>query len=116
VHDALTGATVTVTVCTTVTVTATQDGTDIPLTKETSQRRGATVSFSRRTGGDDSKKQPDKGEYPKATLAALCSSPPQGWARGLECLNYVWKIVGMPGGPPLHLWLLMLHGGLCITR
>ena len=29
------------------------------------------------------------------------------WARGLECLNYVWKIVGMP----LHLWLLMLHGG-----
>jgi hypothetical protein len=31
------------------------------------------VPFSRRTGGDVSKKQPNKGEYPKATLAVHCS-------------------------------------------
>ena len=51
----------------------TQDGPNIALTKarETSQR--ATESFSRRTGGDVSNKQPNKGEYPKATLAVLCS-------------------------------------------
>ncbi len=40
--------------------------------EETSQR--ATESFSRRTGGDVSNKQPNNGEYPKATLAVLCSS------------------------------------------
>ncbi len=43
-------------------------------------------------------RQPNKAEYPKATLAIplLFAS----WARGLECLSYVGKI--MIVGMPLH--------------
>ncbi len=51
----------------------TQDGPNIALMKARERSQRATRSLSRRTGGDVSNKQPNKGEYPKATLAVLCS-------------------------------------------